>query len=148
MPTHEVFAYLRVHDAASAIDWYRRVFGARERLRLVEPGTGRVGHAEIVFDEAGTVMIADEHPELGSVGPRTLGGTSVGLHLHVHDADAICARAVEAGAAWVRPIADRFFGERSGTIRDPFGHEWNIGHDLEEVSPEEMQRRYEALFET
>ncbi len=144
MKIHETFAYLRVKDAPRALDFYRDAFGAKEKFRLVEP-SGRVGHAEI--DLSGTtVMVSEEYPELGIVGPATLGGTSVGIHLHVDDADALIARAVAAGASVVRPAADHFYGERSGTIRDPFGHEWMIGHSLEALSPEEMQRRYTELM--
>ena len=143
---HELFPYLRVHDAQAALDYYRRVFGARVRLRLNEKGTGKIGHAELLFGTA-VVMVSDEYPEYGIVGPRSVGGTSVTLHLHVDDADRLIARAVEAGGTLVRPPADAFYGERGGTVRDPFGHEWLIGHTIEEVSPEEMQRRYDALMD-
>lgn len=143
---HELFPYLRVHDAQAALDYYRRVFGARVRLRLDEKGTGKIGHAELLFGTA-VVMVSDEYPEYGIVGPRSVGGTSVTLHLHVDDADRLIARAVEAGGTLVRPPADAFYGERGGTVRDPFGHEWLIGHTIEEVSPEEMQRRYDALMD-
>lgn len=91
-------------------------------------------------------MLSDEFPEYGIHGPETVGGTTMSIHLHVDDADATIRRAVEAGATLVRPAADHFYGERSGTVRDPFGHEWLIGHSIEDVSPEEMQRRYTALF--
>jgi uncharacterized glyoxalase superfamily protein PhnB len=141
---HEVYAYLRVHDTAAAIDFYRRVFGAEELFRLVEPN-GRVGHAEIKIGGT-TLMLSDEYPEYDIKGPRTLGGTSFSIHLHVDDCDALIARAVAAGATLVREAADHFYGERSGTVRDPFGHEWLLGHQIEEVAPEEMQRRYTALF--
>jgi uncharacterized glyoxalase superfamily protein PhnB len=144
MAIHELFAYLRLRDAPGAIDFYRRAFGATEKFRLVEPG-GRVGHAELDFGGT-TLMISDEFPELGIRGPEALGGTTLSLHLHVDDADALIRRAVEAGAELVRPPADQFYGERSGTVRDPFGHEWNIGHEIEKVTPAEMQRRYDAMF--
>jgi PhnB protein len=91
-------------------------------------------------------MLSDEYPEMGVVGPQALGGTTFSIHLHVDDADAWIARAVEAGATIVRPATDAFYGERGGTVRDPFGHEWMLGHQIEEVSSEEMQRRYTALF--
>ena len=145
MPIHELFAYLRVQDAPRAIDYYVRAFGAREKFRLVEP-SGRVGHAELDFGGT-TVMLADEFPEYGFRGPQSVGNTTFSIHLHVDDADALIARAVQAGGTLVREPADAFYGERSGVVRDPFGHEWNIGHALEEVSPEEMQRRYTALFQ-
>ncbi|MCA9512390.1 MAG: VOC family protein [Myxococcota bacterium] len=141
---HEVFAYLRVDGAARAIDYYREAFGAVERFRLVEPG-GRVGHAELALGGT-TLMLSDEFPEAGIRGPAAVGGTTVAIHLHVDDADAVLARAESAGGTIVRPAQDHFYGERSGTVRDPFGHEWSVGHSIEAVTPEEMQRRYDALF--
>lgn len=144
MAIHELFVQMRVIDAPRAIAFYVEAFGAREKFRLVEP-SGRVGHAELEFGDT-TVMLSDEYPEMGLVGPQTRGGTVMSMHLHVDDADALIARAVAAGATSIRPAADQFYGERSGTVRDPFGHEWNIGHSIEEVSPEEMQRRYDALM--
>ena len=142
---HEVYAYLRVSGAARAIDYYREAFGAGEKFRLSEPG-GRVGHAELDFGGT-TVMLSDEFPEMGIEGPKSMGGTSVTIHLHVENADAVLARAEKAGGEIVRPAVDHFYGERSGTLRDPFGHEWNVGHEIESVSTEEMQRRYDAMFE-
>jgi PhnB protein len=144
MKIHEVFPYLRVKSASEAIDFYVRAFGAKELFRLTEP-TGRVGHAEIELGGV-TLMLSDEFPEYGIRGPESLGGTSMSIHLHVDDADALMRRAVEAGATVVREMADAFYGERSGVVRDPFGHEWLLGHQIEEVSPEEMQRRYDAMF--
>jgi PhnB protein len=141
MKTHELFAYLRLRGAAEAIAFYEKAFGAKEKFRLVEPN-GRIGHAELDFDGS-TLMISDEFAEYGIRGPQSIGDTSVTIHLHVDDADAFIAAAVEAGATVVRAAQDQFYGERSGTIRDPFGHEWNIGHSIEEVTPEEMQRRYD-----
>jgi PhnB protein len=142
---HEVYPYLRVSDANAAIDFYARAFGAKELLRLTEP-SGRIGHAEIKIGPA-TVMLADEYPEHGIVGPCALGGTTFSLHVHVEDVDAAFEQAVKAGATVVRPLKDQFYGERSGTVRDPFGHEWLLGGHIEDVSTEEMQRRYTALFE-
>ena len=142
---HEVFAYLRVSDATKAIDYYCKAFGAEERYRLVEP-SGRVGHAELVFGDT-TIMLSDEYPEMGILSPKSIGGTSVSIHLHVDNADEVLARAEAAGGEIARPAQDQFYGERSGTVRDPFGHEWNIGHEIEKVSTEEMQRRYDAMFE-
>ncbi|MFW6031738.1 MAG: VOC family protein [Myxococcota bacterium] len=144
MKTHELFAYLTVDDAASAIDFYTEAFGAKETFRLVEPG-GRVGHAELDFDGT-TLMIADEYPEMGLRGPKALEGTPVTLHLHVDDADETVRRAVAAGGELVRAPEDHFYGERSGTVRDPFGHRWLVGHSIEEVTSEEMQRRYTEMF--
>jgi uncharacterized glyoxalase superfamily protein PhnB len=144
MAIHELFAYLRMKDAAKAIDFYQRAFGATEKFRLCEP-SGRVGHAELDFGGT-TLMLSDEFPEYGIQGPQSLGGTTLSIHLHVDDADALIRRAVAAGATIVRPAADQFYGERSGTVRDPFGHEWNIGHEIEKVTTDEMQRRYDAMM--
>ena len=141
---HEVFAYLRVRDAAKAIDFYTRAFGARERFRLTEPN-GRVGHAELEIGPA-VLMLSDEYPEYDLKGPQSLGATTFSMHLHVDNADAAMQRAVDAGATQLRAPTDQFYGERGGTLRDPFGHEWLIGHSIEEVTPEEMQRRYDAMF--
>jgi PhnB protein len=141
---HEVYPYLRVHSTAEAIDFYGRAFGAEEIFRLTEP-SGRIGHAEIKIGSY-TVMLSDEYPERGIRGPRSLGGTTFSIHLHVANVDAAFARAVGAGAAIIRPLQDQFYGERSGTVRDPFGHEWLLGGHLETVTPEEMQRRYTAMF--
>jgi len=145
MAIHEAFAYLTVDGAAEAIDFYTRAFGAQEKFRLVEPG-GRVGHAELDF--GGTViMIADTFPEYGLRAPTALGGTPVSIPLHVADADAMIGRAVAAGATLEREPADRFYGERGGSIFDPFGHRWLIGHAIEKMSPDEMQRRYTAMMQ-
>jgi PhnB protein len=144
MSIHELFAYLRVKDAPRAIEFYGKAFGATEKFRLVEPG-GRVGHAELDFGGT-TLMLSEEYPEYGIRGPASIGATGVSIHLHVDDADALIRRAVAAGATVVREPQDHFYGERSGTVRDPFGHEWNIGHSLEELSPEEMQRRFTSLM--
>ena len=142
----EVYAYLRVHDTAQAIDFYTRAFGAKELFRLTEPG-GRIGHAEITLGPV-TLMLSDEYPEFDIRGPRSIGGTSVTLHIHATDVDALFERAVSAGATPLRPPQDQFYGERSGTVRDPFGHEWLLGGHLEDLTPEEMQRRYTKLFES
>jgi uncharacterized glyoxalase superfamily protein PhnB len=104
-----------------------------------------VGHCELLFGQA-TLMLSEEYPEHGLLGPQSVGGTSVTLHLHVDNADAMIDRAVAAGATLVRPPSDAFYGERGGTIRDPFGHDWLIGHNIEDVAPEEMQRRYTKLL--
>ncbi|MDI3290307.1 VOC family protein [Polyangium sp. 15x6] len=144
MKIHEAFAYLRVKQADRAIEYYKHVFGATEKLRLTEP-SGRIGHAELDFG-ATIVMLSEEYPELDILGPQSIGRTSVSIHLHVDDADALIDRAVAAGGTLVRPPADHFYGERSGTVRDPFGHEWLIGHSIEAVTPDEMQRRYTALM--
>ena len=145
MTVHELFAYLCVSDAAPAIDFYTRAFAAEERFRLVEP-SGRVGHAELQLGPH-VLMLSDPYPELGVEAPRAGVPPTIVLHLHVDDADAVIERALAAGATLVRAAADEFYGERSGRVRDPFGHEWLVGHSIEEVTPEEMQRRYSALFD-
>lgn len=141
---HEAFAYLRVADTGAAIAFYRQAFGATERFRLVEP-SGRIGHAELQFGPA-VVMLSDEYPELGIRGPRPGEDTPSSVHLHVDDCDAVVAQAVSAGATLLMPPTDQFYGERSARLRDPFGHTWLIGHEIEAVTPEEMQRRYTALM--
>ena len=142
MEIHELYPYLHVRGAAEAIEFYRTAFGATEKLRLDDP-SGRIGHAELDFGGT-TLMLADEFPEYGITGPASLGGTSCTVHLHVEDADALIERAVAAGAELVTEPTDHFYGERSGVVRDPFGHRWTIGHSIEDVTPEEMQRRYSA----
>ncbi|MDH5833452.1 VOC family protein [Luteimonas kalidii] len=144
MSEQALYPYLCVADTARAIEFYRQVFGATELFRLVEPG-GRIGHAEVDIDGT-TLMLCDEFPELDIRRPDAGAGYSTTMHLHVDDADAVIARAVEAGATVLMAPADAFYGERSGVIRDPFGHRWNIGHSIEDITPAEMQRRYTAMM--
>lgn len=144
MTIHEVFPYLRVSSTVKAIDFYAKAFGAVEQFRLTEP-SGRVGHAQIQLG-AMTVMLSDEYPEHGIQGPQSLGGTSFSMHLHLDDVDAAHAQAVAAGATELMAPADQFYGERSSKVRDPFGHEWLLGHEIEKLTPEEMQRRYTAMM--
>jgi PhnB protein len=141
----EVFAYLCVSDAAAAIEFYKRAFGVQEKFRLTEPN-GRIGHAELEFG-AMTVMLCDEFPECGIRSASAIGATPVTIHLHVDDADEMIAQAVRVGAALERKPKDEFYGERSGVIRDPFGHRWLIGHHIEDVDTGEMQRRYTEMLE-
>ena len=141
---HEVFPYLRVKGAPAAIAFYKNVFGARERFRLTEPG-GRIGHIELDLGNI-VLMVSEEYPEYGILGPQAPGTTGMAIHLHVDNADELAARAVAAGATMVREPADQFYGERSCLIRDPFGHEWMLGHEIEKVAPDEMQRRFNATF--
>jgi uncharacterized glyoxalase superfamily protein PhnB len=138
---HELFAYLCVDNADRAIAFYRDAFGGNEKFRLTEP-SGRVGHAEVDFGGGIVLMLAEEFPEFGFQSPRAYGGTAVTIHLHVDNADEIIERAVKAGATLERAAEDHFYGERSGSILDPFGHRWMLGHSIEAVDPEEMQRRY------
>lgn len=147
MTIHAVFPYLRVRGAARAIEFYAAAFGATEKYRLVEPGTQRIGHCELAFGPT-TVMVSEEFPEYGILAPAEGTQAPITLHLHVDDADATVARALAAGATLVRPVSDAFYGERGGTVADPFGYAWLIGHAIEEVTPAEMQRRYDAMGAT
>lgn len=140
-----VYPYLRVHDANAAIEFYAQAFSAKEKFRLCEP-SGRVGHAEMLLGE-NSIMLSDEYPENGILGPLSVGGASCSIHLHVENVDELLAQAAAAGGIIVRAAEDQFYGERSAMIRDPFGHEWLLGHEIEQVSFEEMQRRFDALFE-
>lgn len=137
--------YLQVTKTGDAIAWYQRVFGAAEnRARLVSPD-GACMNAEIEI-EGMRVMLSDEMPSIGSTSPETLEGTSVVLNLHVADADATFARAIEAGATEVFPLADQFYGDRAGRVRDPFGHHWIIATHVRDVPEQEMVEAFEALF--
>ncbi len=142
---HEVFAYLCVADSAAAIDFYVRAFGATERFRLVEP-SGRIGHAELQLGPV-VLMLSDAFPEYGIHAPQPGTLPPMRIHLHVDDADAAIARALEAGATPLGEISDQFYGERGGRVVDPFGHIWLLGHSIEMLTPEEMQRRYTAMFD-
>jgi PhnB protein len=138
--------YLIIKGAAEAIEFYKRAFGATEMLRMADP-QGRVGHAEIRIGDS-VMMLADEHPAMGYRGPRALGGSSVSILLYLEDVDAVFERAVRAGAKALRPVANQFYGDRSGTLEDPFGHVWTIATHVEDVPPEEMRRRAEAAMKS
>ncbi|HEY9539490.1 MAG TPA: VOC family protein [Kiloniellaceae bacterium] len=144
MAVHELFVYLRAKSAQQAVDFYRNVFGATEKFRLVEP-SGRIGHVELELGGT-TLMLSDEFPEFDIHAPDPQAPSSFVIHLHVDDADAMIATAVAAGARLVRAPQDHFYGERSATLRDPFGYDWMIGHSIEDIAPEEMQRRYTAML--
>lgn len=137
-----VTPYLAVSDAAAAIEFYKQGFGARELMRLPSPD-GRIGHAEIKIGEA-IVMLADENPDADHISPKTLGGSTVKLHMYVEDVDQFFETAVAASAKVLIPVADQFYGDRSGRLQDPFGHVWLISTHVEDVSPEEMQKRMES----
>ena len=139
---HNVTPYLVIKGAAAAIDFYKEIFGAVEVMRMPMPD-GRVGHAELKFGDS-HVMLADEFPEMNVVSPTTLGNSPVGLLLYVADVDKTVERAVARGAKITKPIADQFYGDRTGTIEDPFGHKWTVAVHQEDVSAEEMQRRMAA----
>lgn len=139
---HEVFIYLCVRGGEAALGFYTRVFGARETFRLQEP-PGRVSHAELQLGPA-TLMLADEHPEHGILSPLAFGGTGTTIHLHVDDVDDFARRAADAGAVILAGPADQAHGERQCRLRDPFGHEWLLGHTIgEPMTPEEIRRRFE-----
>lgn len=136
--------YLTCKNAASAIDFYVKAFGATELMRMPAPD-GKIGHAEIKIGNA-IIMLSDEYPEMQIVSPQTLGGTPVGLYIYVPDVDALSQRAVAAGATVQRPIADQFYGDRSVTLGDPFGHRWFFATHKEDVAPDELQKRAEAAM--
>jgi len=135
--------YLIIRDAARAIEFYKKAFGATELMRFPGPD-GKIGHAEIKIGE-GVVMLADEAPAMGHKSPQTLGGTPVSLLFYVPDVDARFATALAAGGTVMNPLKDQFYGDRSGTLTDPFGHVWTIATHTEDVSGEEMQRRMAAM---
>jgi PhnB protein len=140
---HHVTPYLSIKGAAAAIDFYKQAFDAIEVVRMPQPD-GRIGHAELKFGDS-FVMLADEFPEMNVVGPKTLGNTSVGLLLYVDDVDKTVERAVALGAKITKPIQDQFYGDRNATLEDPFGHKWTVAVHLEDVTPEEMNRRMTAM---
>ncbi|MGA2496990.1 MAG: VOC family protein [Tepidisphaeraceae bacterium] len=139
---HTVTPYLIVNGAAAAIEFYKRAFGAAEILRLPGPD-GRIMHAEIKIGDS-PVMLGDECPEMNIRSPQTLGNTPVGMMLYVEDIDAVFAQAIAAGGRAVRPVADQFYGDRAGTLLDPFGHKWTIATHVEDVPAGEIQHRMEA----
>jgi PhnB protein len=134
--------YLSIRGAADAIEFYKKAFGATEVMRMAQPD-GRIGHAELQLGDS-RLMLADEHPEMDFRSPRSLGGTPVMLHLYVDDVDTVVGRAVAAGAKVLRPIQDQFYGDRSGTVADPYGHVWHVATHKEDLSPEEIGRRAAA----
>jgi PhnB protein len=139
-----VTPYLVIKGASAAIDYYKKVFGATERGRMDAPG-GMVGHAELTIGDS-IIMLADEFGEMGFRSPKAIGGSPVSLVLYVENVDEVFKRAVEAGAKQLRPVENQFYGDRMGTLEDPFGHVWSIGTHVEDVSPEEMRRRSEEMM--
>jgi PhnB protein len=136
--------YLIIKGAARALDFYKQAFGAEELMRFPMPD-GKVGHAEIKIGNS-PIMLADEFPEMGHKSPESLGGSSVSILLYVPDADKTFAQALKAGGKQLQPLKDQFYGDRSGTITDPFGHVWTVATHKEDVSPEEMDRRHKAMM--
>ena len=137
-----VTPYLIVDGAAAALEFYSKAFGAKEVLRFPAPG-GRIGHAEIMIGDS-HVMLADEHPEMGIKGPKAIGGSPISIMLYVEDVDAVAKQAEAAGAKITRPVADQFYGDRTGGLEDPFGHTWYVATHVEDMSEEEMQKRMAA----
>ena len=140
---HTVTPYLILDNATAALDFYQRAFGATVKFSM-EMQPGKIGHAELVIGDS-PIMIADEHPELGALSAKTVGGSPVFIHLYVEDSDALFQQAVDAGGEVIRPLEDQFYGDRSGTIKDPFGIQWSISTHVEDVSPEELERRQQAM---
>jgi PhnB protein len=142
---HTATPYLIIKEAARAIDFYKKAFGATELFRCAEP-SGKIAHAEIRIGNS-PIMLADEYPEMGARSPQSLGGTPVSILLYVNDVDVLAAQAVAAGATVQRPVKDQFYGDRSGTFVDPFGHVWTIATHKEDMSLEEVHRRFEAFMQ-
>ena len=138
-----VTPYLHVDGAKAAIDFYTTVLGAEERMTMPGPD-GRIGHAELAIGDS-VIMLADEFPDMGVVGPKTVGGTPVTIHVYVEDVDAVFDQAVKAGAKAVRPVEDKFYGDRGGEFEDPFGHRWSIASHIEDLTPQEMEKRMGEL---
>lgn len=136
--------YVAVKDAAAAIEFYRNAFGAEEAVRLENPSDGRIGHAEVVINGA-RLMLSDEFPDYGAVSAETLGGSPVKLHLYVDDVDAVFRRAVALGAKETQPVSDQFYGDRSGSLTDPFGLSWAIATKKEDVSSADLKARWDAF---
>ena len=136
---HSVTPYLIINGAADAIAYYTKAFGAIELFRMPAPG-GTIGHAEIKIGDS-PIMLADEAPEMGYKGPKTLGGSPISIMIYVDDVDTVFSQAIAAGGTEQRPVKDQFYGDRSGTLEDPFGHVWHVATHKEDVSPEEMEQR-------
>ena len=141
---HTVAPYLAIKNALSALEFYKKAFGAIETYKLIVPD-GRLGHAEIRLGNS-LIMLSDEFPEFGGKAPESLGGSPVSIHLYVEDVDAFAEKAVAAGARELKPVADQFYGDRSGQLQNPYGHLWWVATHKEDVAPEEMQKRVQALF--
>ena len=141
---HSVSPYLAVDDATRAIEYYERAFGARKVVHMDAPG-GKIGHAELMIGDS-RIMLSDPFPQASTHPPRELGGTSAGVFMYVEDVDAVVKQAVDAGATVTMEVADQFWGDRFGTITDPFGHVWSIATHVEDVPPEEMAERAKAAM--
>jgi len=139
---NSVTPYLVVDDAAKAIEFYKQAFGAEEKFRM--PMGDRIGHAELKIGDS-FVMLADEFPSMDHLGPKSRGGTTVSLLLYVNDVDSSYKTAIDAGAKQLRPIENQFWGDRMGSLTDPFGHQWSLATHVEDVSEDEMERRMQAF---
>lgn len=139
---HSVTPYLIIRGAADAIEFYKKAFGATELFRMAQPD-GKVAHAEIKIGDS-PIMLSDEHPEMGYKSPASLGGSPVSVLIYVEDVDTIFKQALAAGGNEQRAVQDQFYGDRSGTLQDPFGHIWHVATHIEDVSPEEMDKRAKA----
>jgi PhnB protein len=139
---HTIIPYLSIKGAAAAIDFYKNAFGATESMRLAQPD-GRIGHAELQIGDS-RVMLADEFPDMDFRSPLAMGGSPVHLHMYVPDVDAVVVRALAAGATLERPVENQFYGDRTGTIADPYGHVWHVATHMEDVPPDELRRRAAA----
>jgi PhnB protein len=140
---HSLTPYLIVNGAAEALEYYKKAFGAVELFRMDHGG--KIGHAEVKIGDS-PFMLADEHPEMGYRGPTALGGTPVSLMIYVDDVDTIYKQAIDAGGKETKPLQDQFYGDRSGTLTDPFGHVWTVATHKEDVTPEEMEKRVAAFM--
>jgi PhnB protein len=140
---HTITPYLFVDGAAKALEFYKKAFNAQELMRMDGPG-GRIMHAELQIGDS-RLMLSDANPDMGANSPQKLGGSAVSILLYVDDVDAWAKRAQDAGIKVVRPVEDQFYGDRAGTFEDPFGHQWDIHTNIEEVPPEEMERRMAAM---
>jgi PhnB protein len=143
---HSLTPYMNVRGAADAIEFYKKAFGAKEKLRMPGPD-GKIGHAELTIGDS-TIMLADEFPQMKNFGPKALGGTTVSFMIYVENCDTIFKQALAAGGKETRPLKNQFYGDRSGTLEDPFGHTWTIATHVEDVSPEEMARRAQKEMQT
>lgn len=139
---HSVTPYLIIDGAADAIEFYKKAFGATELFRMPAPG-GKIGHAEIKIGDS-PIMLSDEHPEMGATSPTTLGGTPISIMIYVDDVDTIFRKAIAAGGTEQKPVQDQFYGDRSGCLKDPFGHVWLVSTHKEDVTPEEIEKRLAA----
>lgn len=141
----QVMPYLSIQGASEAIDFYSKVFGFTEIVRMGGPD-GKVGHAELKLGES-VIMLSDEMPDMGNKSPKTIGGSPVTIALYIEDVDSVYKRAIDAGAKEVSPLENQFYGDRSGQFEDPFGHRWNVSSHIEDVSPEEMEKRMNEMMQ-